>query len=112
MNKMPQPLSVGEETFADHCKAYGLWPVREFAFATEIGRNWLFDFAWPKEKIAVEVEGGTKHGFSRHSRGNGFEKDCRKYNAAAMLGWRLFRFTTKMVMSGEAIDKMREVLGR
>jgi hypothetical protein len=32
---------------------------REYAFAQDIGRLWRFDFAWPKERVAVEVEGGT-----------------------------------------------------
>ena len=34
----------------------------------------------------------------------GFERDCRKYSHAAILGWRVLRFTTDMVMSGEGID--------
>jgi len=55
----------------------------------------------------VEIEGGTRFGKSRHSRGDGFERDARKYNAAALLGWRILRFTTAMVISGEAIDVVR-----
>ena len=107
--KIPRPLSRGEECFAQHCKAYNLSPEREYAFTS--GRMWRFDFAWPRDMVAVEVEGGTKFGMSRHSRGDGFIGDCRKYNRAAMLGWRVFRFTTVMVESGEAIDIIKGIVG-
>lgn len=52
--------------------------------------------------IAVEVEGGTWSG-GRHTRGDGFEKDCEKYNTAALAGWRVLRFTGAQVQSGIAI---------
>ena len=103
--RLPKELSTGEEAFADHCRIYGLAPEREYKFAP--GRKWAFDFAWPDSKLAVEIEGGTRFGKSRHSRGDGFERDARKYNAAALLGWRILRFTTAMVISGEAIDVVR-----
>ncbi len=54
--------------------------------------------------IAIEIEGGTRFGNSRHSRGSGFERDCEKYNLATSLGWRVYRFTTAMVERGEAIN--------
>jgi hypothetical protein len=60
--------------------------------------------------VAVEIEGGI-WGDGRHVRGTGFIADCRKYNAAARAGWRVFRFTPEMVQSGEAIDLVREVVG-
>lgn len=74
-------------------------PVEQFRFHPK--RKWQFDFAWPERKLAVEIEGGTYSG-GRHTRGKGFEGDCEKYNAALLLGWRLLRFTGKMVNSGEA----------
>ena len=64
-------------------------------------RRWRFDFAEVSRKIAVEVEGSTWNG-GRHVTGKGFEADTRKYNEAVRLGWRLLRFTTQAVMSGEA----------
>jgi len=108
MGKLPKKLSEGEEMFSLHCSIYHLTPEREFVFAE--GRKWAFDFAWPEKKIAVEVDGGTKFGKSRHSRGDGYERDARKLNAASLLGWRLLRFTTAMVVSGEAIDTVREAV--
>jgi len=80
---------------------------REYRFHPK--RRWRFDFAWPDVLIAAEAEGGTWTG-GRHVRGAGFEKDCEKYNAAAVLGWRVFRFTAEMIRSGEALNTLEEVL--
>lgn len=107
MKPYPQPPSRGEEEFLLHCNAYRLEPVREHQFCD---RKWRFDFAWPDRKIAVEVEGGTRYGKSRHSKGDGFEHDARKYNRAARMGWIVLRFSTAMVKAGEAIDEVLEVL--
>ena len=60
------------------------------------------DFAFIDHWILVEVDGGTFSG-GRHVRGKGYEDDCRKINEATRLGWRVYRFTTEMVKSGEAI---------
>lgn len=98
-----------EEMFALHLLAERL-PVaqREYRFARP-ERQWRFDFAWPAALVAVEVEGGiwTK---GRHTRGSGFTDDCEKYNAAALRGWRVFRFTDAMVESGAAINTIKAAL--
>jgi hypothetical protein len=57
------------------------------------------------------VEGGTSFGKSRHSKGEGFEKDAAKYNRAAREGWVVLRYSTRMVTDGSAIDEVLEVLG-
>lgn len=94
--------SYAEDIFALHCKLRKLpEPDREYRFHPE--RRWRFDFAWPTKKVAIEVEGGTWTN-GRHSRGNGFENDCEKYNEAAILGWTVLRFTTRQVKRGIAID--------
>ena len=63
-------------------------PVPEYRFHPD--RKWQFDYAWPGEKVALEVEGGvfTK---GRHSRALGFVADMEKYNTAALMGWRVVR---------------------
>lgn len=73
-------------------------------------RKWRFDFAWPLEKLAVEVEGGVWSS-GRHTRGSGFIEDCIKYNEAVILGWRVIRVTTEMVKSGEAIKYIKRAIG-
>ena len=102
---MPAALSKGEEAFALHCRAERLTPVRELSFHPK--RKWRFDFAFPERMIAVEIEGGAN---GRHQRIGGFVGDCHKYNAAALLGWRVFRYTTAMVMDGTAIDEIVQAL--
>lgn len=72
-------------------------------------RKWRFDFADVSKMIAVEIEGGTWSG-GAHTRGRGFEEDCEKYNEAAVFGWRVFRFTGKMVEDGTLQRVMREAL--
>ena len=100
-------LSSGEEDFALQCRIYGLLPERELKFHPK--RKWRFDFAFPEAKIAAEIEGGVWSG-GRHNRASGYTKDCEKYNNAVLLGWRVFRFTSDMVTSGNAIDTVLEVL--
>jgi len=112
----PAELSWGEEKLALDIRATGLpAPVREHRFHPV--REWLFDFAWPSEHLAVEVEGGTqgvivngKRVAGRHTRAAGYEEDCRKYSEAAILGWCVIRVTTAMVKSGQAIDLITRAL--
>ena len=70
---------------------------------------WRFDFAWPEQRVAVEVEGGTFSG-GRHTRPLGFRKDCEKLNEATCRGWRVLRVTTEMVKSGEALTYLQRLL--
>lgn len=82
-------------------------PAREYRFHPE--RKWRFDFAWPEHKVALEIDGGTWGG-GRHTRGAGFEEDCHKLNAAAVLGWRVLRATGGMVHDGTAINTLEALL--
>ena len=63
-------------------------PHLEYVFAPP--RKWRFDFAWPEQKVALEVEGAVWTR-GRHTRGSGFVKDMEKYNLAAIMGWRVLR---------------------
>ena len=99
-------LSKLEETLALQMRALKLSePEREYRFDSR--RRYRFDFAWPTLSLAVEVEGGT-HIRGRHTRPTGFRNDCRKYNLATLQGWRVFRFDSFMVNSGEAINFLEE----
>lgn len=82
-------------------------PHREYRFHPV--RMWRFDFAYPEIKLAIECEGGTWAN-GRHNRGSGFEEDCAKYNQAALLGWRVLRFTKSMIDSGQAIHAIRTAI--
>jgi very-short-patch-repair endonuclease len=100
-------LSKGEAQLEMMLCAYEIEFEREYRFAAP--RRWRADFHLPKHRVLIEVEGGIWSG-GRHTRGWGFEADCEKYNAAAALGYRVFRYSTAMVSSGEAIAQIAEVV--
>jgi very-short-patch-repair endonuclease len=102
-------VSAGEETLAMMLRAYGVEFEREYRFAPP--RRWRADFCVPSHRLLIEVEGGV-YSNGRHSRGSGFEADCEKYNAAAMDGWTVLRYSTRMVKSGEAVAGIMEYLQR
>lgn len=80
-------------------------PSMEIKFHKD--RRWRFDLCWPTYKLAVELEGGA---FSngRHVRGIGFSKDCEKYNAAVLDGWRVLRYTTYNI--DDLIPELKRIL--
>jgi very-short-patch-repair endonuclease len=80
---------------------------REHRFAQ--GRRWRFDFAWPAQRVALEVEGGAWTG-GRHTRGAGFLADLEKYNRAALDGWRVIRAGSAHVKYGIAASWIKEAL--
>lgn len=55
------------------------------------------------------MEGGSWIA-GRHTRGGSFEKDCEKYNNAALAGWKVLRVTPHMIEDGTAIDLIRRAL--
>lgn len=65
-------------------------------------RDWRVDFAWPEQRLILEVEGGVWTE-GRHTRGSGFTKDVEKYNALTAAGWTVYRVTQREVNSGEAL---------
>jgi len=106
---MTQSKSKFEDWLFYQIKAIGLpLPEREFRFHPT--RRWRFDLAWPDKMLAAEVEGGV-YSRGRHTRGKGFVEDCEKYNEAALLGWRVLRFPTQTIPSGEAVSVIERALG-
>lgn len=81
-------------------------PVGELHFHPT--RRWRFDWAWPDQKLAVEVDGGL-FVRGRHSRGRGSENDMEKLNEALILGWRVLRVSTDMVADGRALGFIERV---
>jgi hypothetical protein len=82
-------------------------PEKEFKFHPT--RKWRFDYCWPDLRVAVEIEGGiwTR---GRHTRGAGALGDMEKYNEAARMGWRVFRFTPDQLKKGEVQTYMTPIL--
>lgn len=74
-------------------------------------RRWKVDFYYPDHRLIIEVEGGAFVG-GRHVRGKGYEKDCEKYNAITLAGYRLLRYTGGMIRRRKAIPEIAQALGR
>ena len=67
-------------------------------------KKWRFDFAWPDELIAIEINGGTfRKGGGAHT-GAGFRRDCVKGLAAAELGWTIITVMPEHVLDGRALQ--------
>ncbi len=77
-------------------KEYRFCPGREWRADYRIGQ-WL-----------IELEGGVFSG-GRHTRAKGFVEDCFKYNAAAMLGYRVIRIGTGMATAHYLEQIIKEV---
>ena len=72
-------------------------------------QDWRFDFAWPEKKIAVEIDGGQwMSGGGRHNT----DGDRLKLNTAAVLGWRVIRFSVKTMQDDPivCIKKIKSIL--
>ena len=106
--------ALSQRTRLEDALAYGIKlaglpaPEREWRFHPT--RRWRFDFAYPEQRVAIEVEGGI-FVQGRHARGTGILGDLEKYNAATLLGWRVLRFAAQHIRSGEAVAVIREALG-
>lgn len=101
-------MSQLENQFAFHLRCAALpTPEREVRFHST--RRWRLDFAWPSRMLAVEVDGGTWVQ-GRHTRPRGFEADCEKLNAAALLGWTVLRVTSDMVRDGRALALVEQAM--
>lgn len=102
-------MSLIEDTLMFQIKVAGLpEPTREYRFDSV--KRWRFDFAYLDCKLAIEVEGATWIPNTGHTSGVGYRENVRKYNAAVMQGWKLLRFTTDMVKSGEALKVIEEMI--
>lgn len=102
---MPKPINIkseAEELMAIYLKELGHDFQREYKF--HLDRNWLFDFANPETKTAIEVDGWGHRVKER------FQSDLGKINTAQNLGWKVYRFTTKEITKGNIKPTLKELL--
>ncbi|MCD8295569.1 MAG: endonuclease domain-containing protein [Clostridia bacterium] len=81
--------------------------VKEYRFHPV--RKWRFDYALPRHKIALEVEGGVWTG-GRHTSSKGFLGDMEKYNTATLMGWRVLRTTPDELLRLKTINMLRQAI--
>ncbi len=55
--------------------------------AGEWSRGWRFDWAFPEQRLGIEVQGQ-----GRHQTYVGYRGDCEKLNSAVLHGWRVLWF--------------------
>lgn len=97
-----------DKTFLQLCKVHGLKePEREFKFHEK--RKWRFDFAFPLEKIAIEVQGGIFLNKSGHNTGLGLLQDYEKYNNAVILGWRVLQINSPDLNKVETMEMIKKI---
>lgn len=94
--------------FLYQLKVYGIQRPSESEYRFHQTRKWRFDFAYPKQKIAIEIDGGTFIQ-GRHTNPIGYANDREKLNEAQLLGWSVFCFTTDQIKNGYAIEFMRRI---
>lgn len=99
--------SIGEKSFELQLRVSKIEYEKEFQFNPN--RKFRADFKIKGFPILVEVEGGTRTQ-GRHTRHDGFEKDCIKYNSACALGYFVLRGTTEMVKNGKLLESVLELI--
>jgi len=99
------PRSKAEECLAAGLEANALpgWDLtRDYSF--DRSRRWTFDFAFPSQKLALEVDGRYHRTFK------GQRNDSEKFNEATRQGWRMLRLPADRVSPKRAEEFVGLVL--
>ena len=101
------PFNEAETLLAVHLRELGIAFCRQHLYAH--GRRLRADFAFPKARLLVEVQGGV---FTRQAHGSitGVKADNDRLNAATLNRWRVLRFTPDEVKDGRAKDVIQRAL--
>lgn len=79
-----------QRSLIEFCQQHLYKLFEEYVFTEQ--RAWRFDWCIPAIGVAFEYEGIFSEQ-SRHTNRKGYSNDAEKYNAAAALSWRVFRYT-------------------
>lgn len=89
-----------EQKFHALWKQHNAYPIVHHHHV-HLSKKWEIDFAFPKEKIAIELQGfGTGH-----TSYTGMLRDCHKHNDLVTQGWLLLYF-----MSSDIKDEPRRTI--
>lgn len=90
--------------FGNHLPDRGIAPdTPRHWYGEKLGnrRRFACDYFFPDLNVIVEIEGIAFLGrMTRHTTPMGFEKDTIKYNAAAMIGYTLLRYSPRQLRAG------------
>lgn len=112
--------SKAEEMLALQLLSYpNLHAVRQLQFAKSMKRRWRFDFAFPKYKVAIEIDGvvmkkieGRWFTMGRHADVKGMRADNQKGVAAIMYGWSVLHFLQDDVKPRRVLNTTLRVLAQ
>lgn len=103
-DELARLLSMSGGVLATYERQHGYVPGRKFAA----------DFAWPAQRLLVEIQGGIYTG-GAHGSVTGIKADIERLNLATLHGWRVLRFTPDAVLreeeQGETLELIERVLG-
>ena len=98
-------LSALESQLAYMIRCVGLpEPKTQYRLPELPERKFAWDFAWPVERLLVDVQGGTWVSNSGHTSGAGLERDCEKMVLATLAGYRVMFVTGMQVKDGRAVQ--------
>lgn len=101
-------MRINPSIFKACCRAAGLpVPVDEYQFHET--RKWRFDFAWPVQKVALEIDGGNFIG-GAHVNGARIRKTHEKENEAQAMGWRIFHTMPESALKSETMGFLQRAL--
>lgn len=106
-NGLPFSKWKPADKFAHMYREHGVGtPVRELQF--DDIRKWRFDFAFPGQRVAVEING---FGFG-HQAQQCQAADNEKQNAAVEAGWRVLVFNSRQLGSKQGVQDAVEQVSR
>lgn len=80
----------------------------EFPFAAP-ERRWRADIAFPRVRVAIEIDGGTWT-LGRHNRPGSVLKDMEKGNGYAARGWLVFHTPWEWIEDGEKVRGLKAAI--
>lgn len=101
-------MKLNPAIFKALCRSSGLpVPMEEYQFHDT--RKWRFDFAWPVQKVALEIDGGNFMG-GAHVNGGRIRKTQEKENEAQAMGWKIFHVYPEAALKAEIINWLKRAL--
>ncbi|MPZ91369.1 MAG: DUF559 domain-containing protein [Actinobacteria bacterium] len=108
-NQLAMPLTVLENRFLEVLRRGGLdEPDSQVSVESDAHKTWRLDFAYPHQKVLIEVDGRRFHAARRRQR-----NDMRRDNVMNVRGWTVLRFTWEDVVTEPeyVLGLVRQALG-